>query len=129
MTQPTMQAAIDQAAAFIRERSKQQPKVVLVTGSGLAGLTDQVQRADVIPYAEIPGFPRSTVEGHPGELYVGQLEGQSVAVMRGRSHFYEGYNLPQVTLPLRVLHALGAGTVILTNSAGGMNPDWKAGDL
>ncbi len=129
MTQPTTQAAVEQAAAFIRKRSKQQVKIVLVTGSGLAGLADEVQQPDVIPFSEIPGFPRSTVQGHPGELHIGRLEGQDVAVMRGRSHFYEGYTLPEVTLPLRVLHALGAETVILTNAAGGINTGWKSGDL
>ena len=75
MTQPTTQAAVEQAAAFIRKWSKQQVKIVLVTGSGLAGLADEVQQPDVIPFSEIPGFPRSTVQGHPGELHIGRLEG------------------------------------------------------
>ncbi len=129
MPQPNSSNPIQQIAAFIRNQTKQTPRVVIVTGSGLAGLGDAVTSPDVIPYSEIPGFPQSTVEGHPGELVFGQLEGQSVVVQRGRSHFYEGYPISQVTLPLRVFRALGADTVILTNAAGGVNPAWKAGDL
>ncbi|MGB8648458.1 MAG: purine-nucleoside phosphorylase [Anaerolineae bacterium] len=129
MPQPISHAAIDEIAGYIRKRTEHRPRVMIVTGSGLAGLGDEVAGADVLPYSEIPGFPRSTVEGHPGELVFGQLQGQPVVVQRGRSHFYEGYSLPQVTLPLRVLRALGVEMLIVTNAAGGINLAWKGGDL
>src|SRR5512140_695048 len=105
MAQSISNDAIPEIAGFIRQRTVQKPRVVIVTGSGLAGLGDAVTSADVIPYSDIPGWPQSTVEGHPGELLFGKLEGQSVVVQRGRSHFYEGYNLSQVTLPVRVFRA------------------------
>jgi len=92
-------------------------------------ITDELDDAAVVPYAEVPGFPRSTVHGHRGELAVGQLAGQPVAVMRGRFHFYEGYTMQQVTFPVRVLHALGCATLIVTNACGGLRPDWAIGDL
>ncbi len=129
VAQSISDVTIQEIVGIIRKRTAQKPQVVIVTGSGLAGLGDAVTSADVIPYSEIPGWPQSTVEGHPGELVFGKLEGQSVVVQRGRAHFYEGYTLGQVTLPMRVFRALGAETVILTNAAGGVNPDWQAGDL
>ncbi len=120
---------IAEAVAFIQNRTRLVPHVVIITGSGLAALADEATGAVSIPYAEIPGFPQSTVEGHPGELVLGQLEGKTVAIQRGRSHFYEGGSLPQVTFPLRVLRALGASTLIVTNAAGGINPNFRAGDM
>jgi purine-nucleoside phosphorylase len=129
MTQSSPYAAIEEAAAFIKNRTNYQPEVVIVTGSGLAALADDVTEGVSIAYGAIPGFPESTVEGHPGELVLGRLEGHAVAIQRGRSHFYEGYTLPQVTFPLRVLRSLGASTLIVTNAAGGVNPNFHAGDL
>ncbi len=129
MESAVYRAAIERAAAAVRDRLALEPEVVLITGSGLAGLADEAQEARAIPYSEIPGFPQSTVEGHPGELVLGKLEGCSTAILRGRVHFYEGYDLPQVTMPLRVLRALGAKTLIVTNAAGGINPDFQAGDI
>jgi purine-nucleoside phosphorylase len=129
MTLPISPASIEQAAAFISSRTDIRPQVALVTGSGLAGLADEATDAIAIAYADIPGFPQSTVEGHPGELVLGRLEGRPVAFQRGRAHFYEGYTLAQVTLPLRVLNALGASVLILTNAAGGINPHFHAGDI
>ncbi len=129
MLTSTSRAAIEQAVSSIRSRTAFQPQVILITGSGLAGLADEAAGAQVIPYSEISGFPRATVEGHPGELVLGELEGRRVAILRGRSHFYEGYTLPEVTLPLRVLHALGASVLIVTNAAGGVNAAYRAGDI
>jgi purine-nucleoside phosphorylase len=120
---------IQQARDAIRARGAIEPRVALVLGSGLGGLADELADATVIPYSDIPGFPRSTVVGHRGELAIGMLAGQPVAVQRGRFHFYEGYSMQQVTFPIRVLRALGCETVILTNAAGGLHADWSVGDL
>lgn len=110
-------------------RAPLRPQVGIITGSGLSGLTEEVEEPFVIPNVEIPDFPPATVEGHPGRLVFGHLAGKAVAVMQGRSHFYEGYPLEQVTLPVRVIRALGADTLIVTNAAGGLNEAFKAGDL
>jgi purine-nucleoside phosphorylase len=120
---------IEQARAAIARRVTVEPRVGLILGSGLGSLADELEDAAVVPYAEVPGFPRSTVHGHRGELGVGRLSGQPVAVMRGRFHFYEGYSMQQVTFPVRVMRALGCDTLIVTNAAGGLRPDWAMGDL
>ncbi len=120
---------IQQAATMIRSQTDVQPAVALILGSGLGALADDVAAAATIPYANIPHFPRSTVEGHRGELVLGTLNGCSVAVMRGRFHYYEGYELDQTTFPVRVLRELGAHTLIVTNAAGGLRADWSVGDL
>jgi purine-nucleoside phosphorylase len=120
---------IEQARAAIAARVTVTPRVALILGSGLGSLADELEDPTVVPYADVPGFPRSTVHGHRGELGVGRLAGQTVAVMRGRFHFYEGYTMQQVTFPVRVLRALGCETLIVTNAAGGLRPDWAAGDL
>lgn len=120
---------IDEAVEFIRERTEYQPCVGLILGSGLGPLADQVQDADAIPFDEIPHFPVSTVLGHSGRLVIGQLEGQVVLVMQGRAHYYEGYSMAHVTLPVRVMQDLGVEVFIVTNAAGGLNPEWQAGDL
>jgi purine-nucleoside phosphorylase len=117
------------AASAIRERSKQTPEVGLVLGSGLGSLAQAVTNADIIPYDAMPHWPRSTVQGHKGELYIGQLEGQNVMIMRGRAHFYEGYPLSQITLPIRVMQLMGIKTLILTNAAGGINQSYTPGEL
>jgi purine-nucleoside phosphorylase len=120
---------IELARAAIAARAKVTPRVALILGSGLGSLADELDDAVVVPYADVPGFPQSTVHGHRGELAVGGLAGQPVAVMRGRFHFYEGYSMQQVTFPVRVMQALGCDTLIVTNAAGGLRPDWAAGDL
>jgi purine-nucleoside phosphorylase len=120
---------IEQARVAIAARVTMTPRVALILGSGLGSLADQLDDAVVVPYADVPGFPRSTVHGHRGELAVGRLSGQPVAVMRGRFHFYEGYTMQQVTFPVRVLRALGCDTLIVTNACGGLHADWDAGDL
>jgi purine-nucleoside phosphorylase len=101
----------------------------LVLGSGLGALADAVEDADVIPFADIPHFPVSSVQGHAGRMLAGRLEGRSVLVMQGRVHYYEGYSMSQVTFPIRLMQLLGIRTVILTNAAGGVNASFKAGDV
>ena len=119
----------EEAAALIRSRTLHRPTLGLILGSGLGALADQVQGADIVPYGEIPHWPGSTVEGHSGRLVVGRLEAHTVALMQGRSHFYEGYSMAEVTLPVRVMRGLGVRTLIVTNAAGGLHPDFRAGDL
>jgi len=121
--------AITQAYDAIVAQTTLKPRVALVLGSGLGGLADEIVAAELIPYSAIPFFPRPTVPGHRGELALGLLAGQAVAVMRGRFHFYEGFSMQQVTFPLRVLRALGCDTVLLTNAAGGLHANWQIGDL
>jgi purine-nucleoside phosphorylase len=123
--------ALDPQAAVttIRARTTTRPGVAIVLGSGLGRLADEVTAATRIPYADIPGWERSTAPGHSGELIVGTLGGKSVAVMNGRLHYYEGYDMASVAFPLRVFKTWGIDTVILTNACGGLNPAFKAGDL
>lgn len=116
-------------AQNILGRVKHRPKIGIVCGSGLGGLADDVQDAEILPYSEIPTFPVSTVPGHMGKLVFGILEGKTVVLMRGRLHCYEGYPMWKTTIPIRVMKALGVNTVLLTNAAGGINPDYNVGDL
>ncbi|MFO7166634.1 MAG: purine-nucleoside phosphorylase, partial [Chloroflexota bacterium] len=120
---------IERARAVIAARAPVTPRVGLILGSGLGALGDELADGVAVPYTDIPGFPRSTVVGHRGELAIGRLGGQPVAVMRGRFHFYEGYSMQQVTFPVRVLRALGCDTLLVTNAAGGVRDDWQVGDL
>jgi len=120
---------IDEIASVIRSQTKYTPKIGLILGSGLGSLSAAVENAEIIPYDIIPGWPVSTVIGHQGRLIFGELEGLQVAVMQGRVHYYEGYSLAQVTLPVRILHRLGVGLLIVTNAAGAINPDFEPGDL
>jgi purine-nucleoside phosphorylase len=120
---------IDEVAAAIRARTKYQPRVGLILGSGLGGLADSVQDADLIPFGDLPYWPHSTAPGHVGRLVIGTLENQKVLVMQGRVHFYEGYSMSQVTLPVRVMQRLGVEILVVTNAAGGINPDYAPGDL
>jgi len=120
---------IDQAADAIRARASHRPRVGLILGSGLNSLADSVQKADTIPYSDLPNWPLSTVQGHAGRLVIGELENQSVLVMQGRIHFYEGYGISQITLPVRVMLRLGLEVMIVTNAAGGVNPDFVPGDV
>jgi len=120
---------IEEAVAVVRAHTLRRPRVGLVLGSGLGALAEAVERADVIPYNDIPYFPLATVEGHAGRLVIGALEGQSVIVMQGRSHYYEGCSMQQVTLPVRVMQLLGVEILIVTNAAGGLSPEFRPGDL
>lgn len=120
---------IDEAADAVRSRTSYKPRIGLILGSGLNALADSVQKADFIPYSDLPNWPRSTVHGHAGRLVIGELEGQPVLVMQGRVHFYEGYSMPQVTLPVRVMLRLGIEMMFVTNAAGGINPNYDPGDV
>jgi purine-nucleoside phosphorylase len=129
MTVPPLFDRIQQAAAVVRGRSAFRPEVAIILGTGLGGLTKEIDAAATIPYEEIPGFPLSTVESHAGRLILGTLRGRPVVAMQGRFHRYEGYTLQEVTFPVRVMHALGAATLVVTNVSGGMHPLWAPGDL
>jgi len=120
---------IDSIASAIRSRTTYRPRVGLILGSGLGSLAANVEAASILPYPELPGWPVSTVLGHQGHLVIGSLEGQVVAVMQGRVHYYEGYSMAQVTLPVRVMQRLGVELLIVTNAAGAVNPAYEPGDL
>ncbi len=119
----------DHLAEIIRSRVRQKPRIGIILGTGLGGLAETVQPATIIPYQELPDWPASTVVGHPGRLVSGELEGQSVLVMQGRIHYYEGYSMAQVTMPVRVMQCLGIEILIVTNAAGAINPDYLPGDV
>ena len=125
----TLYDQVTEAASAIRAHTALEPSVGIILGSGLGDLATEVQDATAIPYAEIPHFLRSTVPGHAGRLLIGTLEDMPVVMMQGRFHFYEGYPLPALTLPVRVMHALGAQTLIVTNAAGGLNLAYHPGDF
>ena len=122
-------AEYDEAANAIRSRTAYKPTIGLILGSGLGELAGAVQKADSIPFGEVPHWPLSTVRGHQGKLVIGILEDQPVLVMQGRAHYYEGYSMAQVGLPVRVMQRLGIGTLIVTNAAGAINADFQPGDL
>lgn len=120
---------VQAAAAVVRSRSPLVPEAAIILGTGLGGLAEEMKVSAEIAYADIPGFPLSTVETHAGRLLLGTLGGRRVVAMHGRFHRYEGYSLQQVTFPVRVLHALGAPVLLVSNACGGMNPLWAPGDL
>jgi len=120
---------IETAVAAVRSRTSHRPEVGIILGTGLGGLAGEIAVEAEVPYGEIPGFPLSTVESHAGRLLLGRLGGKPVVAMQGRFHRYEGYDLHQVTFPVRVLHALGARTLVVSNACGGMHPLWGPGDL
>jgi purine-nucleoside phosphorylase len=120
---------IDEAANFIRSKISISPKIGLVLGSGLGGLADDVKNAVVIPFRDIPHWPVSTIEGHVGQLLIGDLYGKPAMVMQGRVHYYEGYPMDQVTFPIRVMQRLRVDTIILTNAAGAIAPEYQPGDV
>lgn len=120
---------IQEAAAYIAKITDVKPQIGLILGSGLGILADLIENPTVIDYKDIPHFPVSTVEGHAGELVIGQVKGKNVVVMKGRFHLYEGYGVETVTFPIRVLKRLGVDTLIVTNAAGGINTSFEPGDL
>jgi len=124
-----LSASVDDAVAAVRARFSGVPDVAIILGTGLGGLASEIETSAVIEYADVPGFPLSTVESHAGRLLCGTLGGKTVVAMQGRFHRYEGYSLQDVTFPVRVLRALGAKTLIVSNACGGLNSLWSAGDL
>ena len=124
-----MKENVRNCAQLIQSKCGITPKVALVLGSGLGHFDTHIENAVEIPYASLPGFPVSTVPGHAGKYVFGTVHGLPVVCMSGRVHTYEGYSSEEAVMPLRVMHALGADTVLLTNASGGMNPDYKVGDL
>ena len=137
-TMSELKQRIDEAAAFVRGRiapalprgeAARVADVGIILGTGLGDFARALESGAVVPYADIPHFPRSTVESHAGELHLGKLAGRPVAVMKGRVHYYEGYTMQQVAFPVRVMRALGCSTLVVTNACGGMNPDMPPGTI
>ena len=126
---PALFDRIETAAALVRKRAPTRPEVGIILGTGLGGLAQEITVDAALPYQEIPGFPLSTVESHAGRLLLGRLGNRPVVAMQGRFHRYEGYGLADVTFPVRVMRALGAETLVVSNACGGMNPLWSPGDL
>jgi purine-nucleoside phosphorylase len=126
---PPLHDRVASAVAAVQARTRLRPEIAVVLGTGLGGLAREIEIEAEVPYGELPGFPLSTVETHAGKLLAGRLASRPMMAMQGRFHRYEGYNLQQVTFPVRVLYALGARTLIVSNACGGMNPLWGPGDL
>lgn len=120
---------IDEVVAAIQKRTEAKPRIGMILGSGLSSLAEAVKEAAIIPVNELPHWPRSTVKGHAGRLVIGQLEGKDVFVLQGRIHYYEGYSMSQVTLPVRVMQRLGIKIMIVTNAAGGIADAHQPGDV
>ncbi|MBI9101697.1 MAG: purine-nucleoside phosphorylase [Spirochaetales bacterium] len=122
-------AGLKRAADYILSKTKYNPQIGMVLGSGLGVLAEEIEDTDVIDYSDIPGFPVSTVEGHAGKLVIGMLKGKCVLVLQGRFHYYEGYDMDKVVFPIRVMLLLGIKNLLVTNAAGGIPRDWDPGDL
>ena len=124
-----MLQTIKETASFISNKTKFNPEIGIILGTGLGGLVSEIEIEHTIPYNEIPNFPVSTVEGHSGRLILGTLGNKNVVAMQGRFHFYEGYTREKVTFPVRVMKLLGIKNLIVSNASGGVNPDYEVGDL
>lgn len=122
-------ARVEETVSFLKNNIKNRPEIVIILGTGLGELSKSINVDIVLPYEEIPNFPRSTAPGHHGNLVFGRLSGKNVAVLQGRFHFYEGYSTKELTFPLRTLSLLGATTVVVTNAAGGLNPAFTPGTI
>ena len=120
---------IKETAAFLAGKVSDMPRTAIILGTGLGTLVDYIEDKQYIPYSEIPNFPVSTVEGHSGNLIFGTLGGKRVMAMQGRFHYYEGYDMKQVTFPVRVMRELGVETLFVSNAAGGMNKEFRVGDV
>ena len=124
-----MYEKIKETAEFLKQRMTSQPETAIILGSGLGKLVDEIDVETEIPYSDIPNMPVSTVEGHSGKLLFGKLGGKDILAMQGRFHYYEGYSMKEVTFPVRVMYELGIKNLFVSNAAGGMNPEFKVGDL
>ncbi|NQT40896.1 MAG: purine-nucleoside phosphorylase, partial [Planctomycetes bacterium] len=122
-------AQVEEAVEVVRNQWKGKPRVGIVLGTGLGGLAAEIQAEATLPYGSIPHFPQSTAIGHAGQLVCGQLQGTDVVAMEGRFHAYEGYSYRQITFPVRVMKALGADLLIVSNACGGLNPQYRRGDV
>lgn len=120
---------IRETADFIKEKVGKMPEIAIILGTGLGDLVNQIEITAELDYHEIPNFPVSTVEGHSGKLIFGNLGGKYIMAMQGRFHYYEGYDMKQVTFPVRVMHSLGVKTLFVSNASGGMNPEFMVGDV
>jgi len=120
---------ITTAAEYLLSKDNRRPEIAIILGSGLGGLADTLQNQNIIPYSEIPGFPLSTAVGHKGNMIFGELAGKTVLAMQGRFHYYEGYPMRLVTLPIRVMSKMGIKYLFVSNAAGGLNTSYKVGDL
>lgn len=124
-----MLKTFEEAVAFIKSKTSVKPEIGVILGTGLGGLVNEINVVDEIPYDQIPHFPVSTVESHSGKLIFGELGGKNVIAMQGRFHFYEGYDLNQVTFPVRIMKLLGIERLIVSNASGGVNPDYEIGEI
>ncbi len=129
MSQQDELTKVKEAVSYVEENIDVQPRLALILGSGLGVLADEIENADVIPYEEIPNFPESTVEGHAGQLVCGELEEQKVIALQGRFHYYEGYEMQEIALPVRVMAELGCKGLFVTNAAGGVNRNFDPGNF
>ncbi len=120
---------VQQSADAIRAFGSLEPEIAIILGSGLGPLADELENPTAISFADLPGFPVSTAPGHAGRVVLGTLEGKRAIAFQGRVHVYEGYSAQEVAIPVRLAHALGARTLLVTNACGGLNPAWRAGDL
>ncbi len=124
-----LRAKIEETVAFIRQRTQLDPKIGIVLGTGLGDLVNEIDQEAVISYEDIPHFPVSTVEYHAGKLIFGKIGGRPVVTMQGRFHYYEGYTMQEITYPIRVMKMMGVKTLLISNACGGMNPQFRKGDL
>ncbi len=124
-----MLQAIKQTAEWIKQHTASRPTTAIILGTGLGRLAAEIEIIDEFPYADIPNFPVSTVEGHSGRLLFGRLGGKEVMALEGRFHYYEGYDMKQVTFPVRVMYELGIKNLFVSNASGGVNPEFEIGDL
>ena len=122
-------ATLEAAVKVVRNKTGLEPDLALILGSGLGPLANDIEPDAVISYSELPGFAPSTAPGHAGQLVIGTLKGRRVVAMKGRLHFYEGITAAQAAFPVRLMHALGAETLLVSNACGGLNPNWRAGEL
>ncbi|WP_297101534.1 purine-nucleoside phosphorylase [uncultured Draconibacterium sp.] len=120
---------IKATASFIKERIQASPEVGIILGTGLGGLVNEIEIIDSIPYTDIPNFPVSTVDGHAGRLIYGKLGDKEILAMQGRFHYYEGYDMKEVTFPVRVMKFVGVKNLFVSNASGGLNPDWHVGEI